>query len=279
MPLLGSLLLAGALYLLGVRRLQARGDAWPLGRTVVVRRLGLGTCAVATLSGLAAYDESLFAAHMVQHMLLSMVATVFLALGAPVTLALRTLPRGPRRLLLARAAQPARPRCSRFPLVGWVLFVASPFALYFSGWYEATLEHAGPARAAARALPAVGSLFFWPLLGIDPVPGRVSHPDADAARRLHPAVPRLPRRRRHERRARRARADRAATTTWRCTRWREAVHQQQVGGGLLWASGDLVGLLFTFTMLFQWMRASEREAAREDRRLDRLEARDARPAA
>ena len=52
----------------------------------------------------------------------------------------------------------------------------------------------------------------------------------------------------------------------------EAVSQQQIGGGLLWASGDLVGLLFVFTLLFQWMRASEREAAREDRRLDRLEA-------
>ena len=52
----------------------------------------------------------------------------------------------------------------------------------------------------------------------------------------------------------------------------EAVFQQQLGGGLLWASGDVVGLLFTFVMLFQWMRASEREAVREDRRLDRLEA-------
>ena len=52
----------------------------------------------------------------------------------------------------------------------------------------------------------------------------------------------------------------------------EAVRQQEIGGGLLWASGDLVGLLFLFVMTWQWMRASEREAAREDRRLDRLEA-------
>ena len=43
------------------------------------------------------------------------------------------------------------------------------------------------------------------------------------------------------------------------------------GSALLWASGYLAGLLFVFTLLFQWMRASEREAAREDRRLDRLE--------
>jgi putative copper resistance protein D len=50
-----------------------------------------------------------------------------------------------------------------------------------------------------------------------------------------------------------------------------SVFQQQVGGGALWASGDLVGLLFLAVVLVQWMRASEREAAREDRRLDRLE--------
>jgi putative copper resistance protein D len=52
----------------------------------------------------------------------------------------------------------------------------------------------------------------------------------------------------------------------------ESVYQQQLGGGLLWASGDVIGLMFLAVLLTQWMRASEREAAREDRRLDRLEA-------
>ena len=52
----------------------------------------------------------------------------------------------------------------------------------------------------------------------------------------------------------------------------DAVFQQQVGGGLIWASGDLVGLLFIGVAVVQWMQASEREAQREDRRLDRLEA-------
>ena len=37
-----------------------------------------------------------FSVHMVQHMILMMVAPMFLALGAPVTLALRTLPARPR---------------------------------------------------------------------------------------------------------------------------------------------------------------------------------------
>ena len=54
---------------------------------------GLGTLVVATSSSLATYDTVLISMHMGQHMMLSMVAPIFLALGAPVTLALRTLPR------------------------------------------------------------------------------------------------------------------------------------------------------------------------------------------
>ena len=52
----------------------------------------------------------------------------------------------------------------------------------------------------------------------------------------------------------------------------EAVDQQELGGALLWAFGDIIGLLFLAVLLTQWMRAREREAQREDRRLDRLDA-------
>jgi putative copper resistance protein D len=47
---------------------------------------------------------------------------------------------------------------------------------------------------------------------------------------------------------------------------------QEIAGGLLWASGDIVALVVLGALFVQWARASEREAAREDRRLDRLEA-------
>jgi putative copper resistance protein D len=267
---LALVLLLGGVYLYGASRLRARGDRWSPGRTASFVVGGLGTVAFATMSGLAAYDTSLFAPHMVQHMLLTMVAPVFLALGAPVTLALRTLPQAPRQRLMALLHSRFAAFLT-FPLVGWLLFVASPFVLYFSGWYEATLTSWLLHELLHVHFLAVGSLFFWPLLGIDPVPGRRSYPlrmllvgvtlpfhaflgvsimsvtddgagllAAGHYLELHPV--------------------------------REAVFQQQVGGGLLWASGDLVGLLFLGVLLTQWMRASEREARREDRRLDRLDA-------
>ena len=259
-----------AAYLTGVRSLRRAGHAWPARRTVSFIGLGLGTTAVATLSGLATYDTSLFGPHMVQHMLLAMVAPVFLALGAPVTLALRTLPRRPRALLLAVLHSRAV-RILTFPLIPWVLFVGSPFALYFSGWYPATLEHPVLHVLLHAHFLLVGSLFFWPLLGVDPVPGRVSHPFrmlmVFATLPFHAflgiAIMSVPD----------SGAGLIAARHYLALRDRAgAVFQQQVGGGLLWASGDLVGLLFLGVLLTQWMRASEREAAREDRRLDRADA-------
>ena len=269
LPLLLVLVPAG-LYLLGARRLRARGDRWPVGRSLSFLVGGLGTIAVATMSGLAAYDASLFSAHMVQHMLLAMVAPVFLALGAPITLALRTLPLRPRRVLLAVLHSRVAALLSH-PLVPWLLFVASPFALYFTGWYEATLDDRLLHELLHVHFMLVGSLFFWPLLGIDPVPGRSGHPfrmllvaatlpfHAFLGVAIMSVEPD-------------GRGLLAADHYLPLHGLAQSVYQQQLGGGLLWASGDLVGLLFLAVLLVQWMRASEREAAREDRRLDRLEA-------
>ena len=85
------LLVAAALYLYGVYRLRQRGDHWPPGRTVAFLLGGLGSIAAVTVTGVEAYDTTLLSIHMIQHMVLSMVGPIFLALGAPVTLALRTL--------------------------------------------------------------------------------------------------------------------------------------------------------------------------------------------
>ena len=70
------LLLIGGLYLWGVWTLHRRGDRWPVMRTVSFVGLGLGTIAVATFSFLGVYDTVLFHVHMIQHMMLNMIAPV-----------------------------------------------------------------------------------------------------------------------------------------------------------------------------------------------------------
>ena len=268
----------GGLYLLGVATLRRRGDRWPWGRTLAFVGVGLGAFYLATSSGLAAYDTTLVSVHMVQHMVLSMVVPLFLALGAPVTLALRTLPATPRRWLLALLHSRLAKVASFAPLA-FGLYVISPWALYFSGWYRASLESVWVHEAMHVHLVMVGALFFWPLMGIDPLPGRLGYPF-----RVLLTVLTLP-----------FHAFLGVTIMGQTTLlggdWYPRLAEgpmgswlpdpyadQELAGGILWGAGDLVGLTFFIVLFVQWVRQSAGEARREDRRLDLLEAREARAA-
>lgn len=255
------------LYLVGVWRLRRRGDSWPVGRTISFVGLGMGSFVLATQSGLAAYDTVLLSVHMVQHMVLSMVVPLCLALGAPVTLMLRTLPARPRGWLLAVLhSRPAR--VLSFAPLTFLLFVISPWALYFTGWYDASLRSDFVHEMMHVHLVLVGSLFFWPLVGVDPVPGRVAYPF-----RLLLILLTLP-----------FHAFLGVTIMGQSQLiagdWYRSLpmdwlpspaNDQHLAGGILWGSGDLVGFGFFAVLFVQWVRSSTREAAREDRRLDRLE--------
>ena len=78
-PFVLTIWVAG-LYLLGVWVLRRRGDAWPWGRTLAFVGVGMGSFFVATASGIGRYDTTLLSVHMVQHMILSMVVPLALAL-------------------------------------------------------------------------------------------------------------------------------------------------------------------------------------------------------
>ncbi len=265
------------LYLLGVWTLHRRGDRWPWGRTFAFVVLGMGMFALATQSGIAAYDTTLLSVHMIQHMILSMPVPLALALGAPVTLALRTLPTTPRRWLLA-VLHSRVAKVLSFPPLTFALFVLSPWALYFSGWYDASLRSAYVHEMMHVHLVLVGSLFFWPLMGVDPVPGRVAYPF-----RMLMVVMTLPF---HAflgvtiMDSSRLLAEQwyADLRTGPMASWLPTIaDDQHLAGGILWAAGDLVGVFFFAVLFTQWVRDSMREAAREDRRLDRLEAAGADP--
>ena len=261
------------LYLVGVAVLRRRGDAWPVGRTLAFVVAGMGSFFFATGSGLARYDTTLISVHMVQHLILSMVVPLSLALGAPVTLALRTLPSWPRRWFLV-VLHSWVARVLSFPVLTFLLYIISPWALYFSGWYDASLASEFVHQMMHVHLVTVGALFFWPLMGIDPLPGRVGYPF-----RVLLTVLTLP-----------FHAFLGVTIMGQTTLLGEShvlalrqgpmgswlpdpLDDQHLAGGILWASGDLIGLLFFGVLFVQWVRSSAKEAAREDRRLDLAEAR------
>jgi putative copper resistance protein D len=259
-----GLLVAAVAYGWGTQALRRRGDHWPVGRTVMFG-LGLAVVGLVTVTGFAAYDDVQLSIHMIQHMVLSMVGPICLALGAPVTLALRTLPARPRRVLLAVLhSRPAK--VLTFPLVSYGIFVASPFALYFTGLYKLTLEHDWLHEFVHLHFIVSGCLFFWPLIGVDPVPGKVSYPLRALmmflATPFHTVL--------------------GLTVMQSMTLlggdWYPSLHlwwvdpyaDQNLAGGILWAGGEFVSVTMLAALVVQWMRASEKEARRVDRALDRV---------
>ncbi len=258
------------LYLMGVNRLVARGDKWPLGRVISF----LAGCAVilfATSSGIGRYAPAMFSVHMETHMMLSMLAPVLLVLGGPITLALRALPvagkdgvPGPREWLLALVRSPL----SRFltnPIVALVLFVGSFYLLYFSGLFDWALDKHWAHLLMNAHFLLVGYIFYWPVIGIDPSPRRLPH-----VARLGMVFASLP-----------FHAFFGVILMGMQTVIGEQFYQrlglpwtadllsdQRLGGGIAWAAGELPLLIVLVALLVQWARADDREARRQDRRAD-----------
>jgi putative copper resistance protein D len=204
-------------------------------------------------------------------MILSMLVPILMVLGAPVTLALRALPvagrtrpPGPREWLLAALHSPVA-RWLTHPLVTLPLFVGSYYALYFSGLFAAALpEHAAHVFMNLHFL-VTGLLFFWPLIGLDPAPRRL--PPAARLGVLFASVPFH---------AFFGVAVMSSETPIGGAFYRalalpwvpDPLRDQQLGGGLAWASGEIPLLLVVIAMLVQWARQDERSARRDDRRAD-----------
>jgi cytochrome c oxidase assembly factor CtaG/putative copper export protein len=275
------IVLAAALYLTGLRQLHRRGVPWPVGRTLAWFA-GLLVVGWATVGGLGLYSHVLFSAHMVSHMLLSMVAPIGLVLGAPVTLALRTLPgprvkdeAGPRQLLLG-LLHSGPVQVVSHPLVALALWVGSLYALYFTPIFGVLMNsHLGHVAMELHFL-AVGSLFFWTLIGIDPTPRRW-HPLARiglllAAMPFHAFF---------------SIALLSSDTVLDAAYYRalqrpystDLLADQHLGGGIGWALSELPIILVVGAIFTQWVRADHREAVRLDRSADRAQARRLRPPA
>jgi cytochrome c oxidase assembly factor CtaG/putative copper export protein len=259
-----------ALYVAGVRRLAARGDRWPVGRTVA----WLAGCAVlliATSSGFGRYAPGMFSIHMETHMMLSMLAPVLLVLGGPVTLALRAIrpagpgaPPGPREWLLAAVRSPVS-RVLTHPVIALALFVGSFYLLYFSGLFDEALEQHWAHLAMNAHFLLTGYLFYWPVIGVDPSPRRLPH-----IARLGMVFASLPF---HAffgvilmgmQDVIGERFYQTLALPWAS----DLLADQRLGGGIAWAAGELPLLLVLVALLVQWARADEREARRRDRKAD-----------
>jgi cytochrome c oxidase assembly factor CtaG len=244
---------AGSAYAAGVIALRARGDRWPIGRTVAFTA-GLALVAIVTCTAFGAYAMVLFSAHMAQHMVLSMIAPVLLVLGAPVTLGLRALDvTGRRRLLSVLRSGPAR--FVGHPATVTAVFVLGLYALYFTPLFRMLMSTpAGHLLMQAHFLVS-GFLFFWLVLGVDPDPDRpplialvplvllvmLTH-TAFSVVLVFGATPVF-----------------AAGAMGVAPAWApEPVEDQAMAGAVAWALGEMASALVLAMLLMRWFGAMDR---------------------
>jgi cytochrome c oxidase assembly factor CtaG len=269
-PVTMALLAASAvLYLAGERRVAELHPRNPWRQTRTWAFLaGLAVLAVALLSPLATYAEALFSVHMVQHLLLTMVAAPLLVLGTPVSLLVRAVGRSGHRAVM-RVLHSWPVAVLTHPLLAWVGFAAVMWGTHFSGLYDDALQ-SPLVHAAEHALFLVSALLlWWPVIGLDPSRWRMPHPMRigylflmgpvntflalalySSGRVLYPTYA-------------------ASGRTWGPT----PLDDQHLGGAIMWVVGDLLFLTATGLAIAAWMRHEEVVTARVDAELDAQRAR------
>jgi putative copper resistance protein D len=265
--IIGLLTLMVALYIKGVVVLTKRGDKWPVGRTVAFA-LGIAATNFATSGGLGLYAQFSFSYHMMSHMVLGMIAPIGLVLGAPMTLALRTLPqgrnseeRGIRGSLLA-ALHSKIGIIYTNPIVALAIFDGSLFALYFTDLFSVLMQsHVGHLFMSLHFL-AAGFLFFFIIIGVDPNPRRVHYlvqiVILFAAMSIHAffSVALM---------STSTLIDDGFYASLQTPWLGDPLADQKLGGSIGWAMGEIPILIALVATFINWMRDDSREAKRLDR--------------
>ncbi|QAU51810.1 cytochrome c oxidase assembly protein [Corynebacterium pelargi] len=254
-----GLIMAGA-YIYGLLKLKAQNKQWKWQRSFwfLLGSLGL---AVAMSSGVGLYMPAMFSMHMVTHMVLSMVIPVFLVLGAPITLALEVLTPGseeepgPREWLEAFIHSKTM-RVLMHPAFNTIQFITIFYLLYITPLYELMVsEHAGHLSMNWLFLLS-GYLYYWEMISPDPRPVRNS-----VLSRLGWLVFSMPF---HlyfgvylMQLSTVLAGDfyQSLNLPWQM----DLMQDQNVGGGIAWASGAFPLLVVFGALFLEWLREDRRE--------------------
>jgi len=268
---LSLLILAVALYIKGVIVLTRRGDKWPIGRTIAFA-FGISAVDYAVNGGLGVYAQVAFSFHMISHMVLATLAPIGIVLGAPITLALRTLPigrtqeeRGVRGFLIA-ILHSRYSRIITHPISALIIFEASLFVLYFTNLFNWLMSyHFGHFFMGLHFLLS-GILLFLVIIGVDPTPQKSPfilriailfvaisiHAFFSVALMSSSQL-----------------VDGGYFAEIARPWWPDFLADQKMGASIGWAMGEIPILLALVATFIQWVRADERDAVRIERRSTR----------
>ena len=260
-----GLLLAAMAWLALVRRVRRVHPETPVPSVRTAAFMGgLLAIAVALMSGIERYDATLFSVHMVQHLLLLLVAPPLIALAAPITQLLRAASPGVRNRVLLPILHSTVFAVLANPIVAWLTFGLVLWTTHFSPLFNIALEDQGAHDLEHAAYLVAGLLFWWPVVGLDPAPRRLSY----AARVLYlllqlpinsflgmailfaddPLYPHY--------------------ATLGSPYGITALADQQLAGGLMWLAGDIAFIGAILAIIGAWMRHDQRDAPAAERRAD-----------
>lgn len=265
-PLILGLLIAAAAYLHAARQVDRAHprNRWQRSRTAAF--LGaLAAVAVALVSPVDALSGQLMTVHMVQHLLLTMVAPPLLAASGIGTLALRAASPSTRRRVLLPVLHSRLMAIVTFPVVGWLALAGAMWGSHFSSLYDLALTDDSIHALEHAMYFGAASLFWWPIFSPDPLRWRLS-----PAIRIGSLLAQFPQMSFLALAI--LSADRPLYPTYlgrTAAYGMDALLDQRIAGAIMWATGDLVLIGSVIAVLLVWMRAEEAEADRADARADR----------
>jgi len=171
-----GVVLAAGLYAWGMIRVRRRHPArpWPLLRGVAFL-LGLLVVVFATESGVGTYDDTLFWDHMIQHLMLLMIAPPLLVTGQPMTLLLHAS-RNPLHTWAKRVLRSSPVHALTAPPFGVVAYAGTVIVCHLTSFMNVVESNDTVHEAEHALFLVVGYLYFLPLIGKEPIGWKVSYP-------------------------------------------------------------------------------------------------------
>ncbi len=250
------LVLLAVWYLRADWRLAERGRRWRGARTASFLA-GLVTVDLAFQSSIATYAGTYFQAHVLQHLLLMVVAPPLLALGAPSTLLLQTSGRTAKsRWLHFLRSFPFA--VLTHPVTVFFLYFGLMFVFFLTGLIGVAMQHMALMDLVNVLFLLASTLYWWPLVGLDPIlHWRMSHGQRLLVLLMSSGLE--------------AFLGVAILNDSKPIAPMYSLASTHAGGALLWVSAELATVGAFVPIFLQWVRAEAREGARVDKRLGRLE--------
>ncbi len=248
-----TVLVVGTWYVQSSWALSGRGRTWSRWRTASFLT-GLVMIDLALQSSVATYTMGYFEAHMVQHLLLMVIAPPLLAMGAPMTLALQTSSR-PVKTRLLRVLNSRAFRWWSHPLPTATLYYGGMFVFFLTSALGLAMNHMWAMDLVNIAFLTASLHFWWPIVGIDYIPHwRMGHGTKMVALLIGVPLESF--------------LALALLTTTRSAAPMYTLASTHAGAGILWVGAELFTFLALVPVFLQWLRFEGRQTSRIDAELD-----------